>query len=124
MSNQTVNATATLKDENGNKTSDQREVEIEFDFGSDLSEAVSLYGEDAVFNQYVQAARIGLQALLRRHGEDPNNSNDDLQRIADNWKPGEKRVQRKSTEEKVADLLEGKSPEEVQDILSRVGAGG
>lgn len=122
MTKQTVNATANLKDENGNKTGDNREVEVQYDFGDSLSEAVELYGEEAVFNQYVQAARIGLQALLRRHGEDPNKSQDDLQEIADNWKPGEKRVQRKSTEEKVADLLAGKSPEEVQEILSRVGA--
>lgn len=122
MAKQTVNATANLKDKDGNKTGDQKEIEVQYDFGDDLSEAVSLYGEEAVFNQYIQAARIGLQALLRRHGENPEATDEQLQEMADNWKPGEKRVTRKSTEEKIADLLQGKSADEIQEILASVGS--
>lgn len=119
MANTEVNATAKLKDKNGNLTGEEREVSVYYDFGDDLSDAVEKFGEEAVFAQYKQQATIGLQAILRRHGADANVSDEHLQEVADNWKPGEKRAVRKSPAEKIQDMLKGKSPEEVQEILQQ-----
>lgn len=119
MSNVEVNATAKVKDENGNLTGEEREVSVYYDFGDNLDEAVEKFGHDAVFAQFKQQSTIGLQAILRRHGADANTSDEQLQEIADQWKPGEKRATRKSPAEKIRDMLAGKSPEEVQEILSQ-----
>lgn len=44
-------------------------VIVPFDFGTDLTEAVEKFGEEAVYDNYLSAARIQFQNAIRTHGE-------------------------------------------------------
>jgi len=45
---------------------DGKEATVEYDFGKDLEDAVAKFGKDVIYTNYVQAAKITLQAGLRR----------------------------------------------------------
>ena len=45
---------------------DGMEATVEYEFGSDIEDAVKRFGKEVVFSNYVQAAKITLQAGLRR----------------------------------------------------------
>lgn len=124
MTAQTVNATANakLKDSEGKLTgeTEEREGSVEYDFGDNLDEAAERFGAEAVFNQYKQAAVISLQSRMRS-ALSQGKTDDELQEVADNWKPGARQVTRKSPSEKLADLFKGKTPEEIQTLLQEAG---
>lgn len=114
-----VSATAKIKDENGNLKEEVTE-EVSYDFGSDLDDAVERFGADVVFTNFKQSATIALQGRMRAHIQQGLRG-DDLQAKVDEWRPGIKTVTRKSPSEKVKDLLAGKSPEEIANILREAG---
>lgn len=62
------------------------EAKVTYDFGDNLQESVSLYGENVVHEMFVSQAKVRLQAGLRScmdTGKDPVE-------FAANWKPGVK----------------------------------
>jgi len=67
-------------------TAKKGEVEktLQFDFGDNLDQAVEMFGKEVVFTNYVQAAKISLQSLMRSRMEKGSNV-DELSSI---WKPG------------------------------------
>lgn len=91
---ETVKAKTQLKDAKGNVQVDEegkaiyKEVAVDYDFGDNLQSAIALCGsEDVVFSNYVSAARINLQAILRAkltQGMDA----DAIQTFVSGWKPG------------------------------------
>uniref|UniRef100_A0A6M3KZH9 Uncharacterized protein n=1 Tax=viral metagenome TaxID=1070528 RepID=A0A6M3KZH9_9ZZZZ len=57
---------------------------VEYEFGKDLDESADLFGPETVHSKFVAAAKVDLQAAIRRcleGGTDP-------QAFADDWKPG------------------------------------
>jgi len=42
-----------------------RQITVDFNFGSDLSEAVDMNGEVAVFNHYAASAKLSINSLIR-----------------------------------------------------------
>lgn len=83
---------------------------VEYDFGDNLDEAVSRFGADVVFARFKSASVVDLQALVRRHlqGEKPKTP-EEIQALANEWKPGVATRKRKSTTEKIEELLSGMS---------------
>ena len=47
------------------KITDGDPVQVQYDFGTDLDEAVELFGAEVVFSRYKSAAVIDLQAYMR-----------------------------------------------------------
>lgn len=114
---------------------DSREVTVEYDFGSNLAEAIEKFGENVVFNRFKAAAVIDLQSGIRRHikakveDAEGNETAEDkytdaqIQDWASNWKPGEKNINRKSKIDKVKDLYKGMSEEDRQALLDQLMSG-
>jgi len=117
-----VSATAKIKDEGGNVVEEVTE-EVNYDFGSNLDEAVQKFGAEVVFTNFKQSATIALQGRMRAHISQGARGTD-LQAKVDEWKPGVKSMTRKSPSDKVKDLLSGKSPEEIAKILQEAGIAG
>ena len=124
---ETVEAKWQVKDSDGNVMTDEegkavyKEVSVEFDFGDDLDAAVDLCGADAVFSNYKANAKVGLQSILRAKGK-AGISADQIQTIADGWKPGmvvEKTVV--DPESAIANAWDTWSPEKRQAFLEKLG---
>jgi len=90
-----------VKNEAGEVVQAARRIELEFNFGVTLQEAVELYGEEVVFSAYVASAKVDAQALVRRYlkqnvpavegvsTERPYTDEEIAAKLA-NWKPGVK----------------------------------
>ena len=93
MAIEQVTAKITLKDEenkplkNEEGVTQYQEDTVDFDFGDDLNAAVELCGEEVVFSQYVSAAKVALQGVIR--GKiNAGLSHDAIQEAVSSWKPG------------------------------------
>lgn len=64
-----------------------REVVTNYDFGDNLNEATEKFTADVVFTNFRQAAKISLQAIIRRGIEKGLDDNAIAQQCA-TWKPG------------------------------------
>lgn len=60
------------------------EATIQYDFGDNLQDAIDKFGGDVVFSNFVQSAKISLQALMRARLEKSAN----VTELAEIWKPG------------------------------------
>ncbi len=97
------------------------EGEVTYDFGDDLDDAVSRFGEDVVFGKFRQQAVIDLQSVIRSC---LTRSMDEeaTQAEIDAWKPG---VKRSVTRDPKAALLAAYaklSPEEREAIKAELEA--
>jgi GH18 family chitinase len=95
-------------------------VSVEYDVPESLEELVAKFGNDAV----VSAARgqivIGLQAYLRGNIE---KSAEELQALADQWKPGTRTPGvKKSAFEKASSAITSLSAEERAELLRKLQA--
>lgn len=97
---------------------DSPSAEVEYDFGDNLAEAVALFGDDVVYSRFKAAAIVDLQALIRRHldGEKPK-TNEEIQALVTEWKPGVTKRVRKSTKEKAEELFDSMSDDEKKALL-------
>ena len=94
------------------KKTDGPSVEVDFDFGSNLSDVVNKFGEDTAYKATLAALKVQFQAWLRAQAV-AGKSSDEIQAVLDNegWKPGERRSG-KSPQEKLRGLLDAMSAEE------------
>lgn len=105
MAAQTVTARITSGEHKG------KSAEISYDFGDDLQEAISLFGEDVVFSLFKQSLTVWLQSAIRRYlaaGKDPSE-------LA-TAKPGTLQRTKRSFVEKSKEKIETMSPEEVAEL--------
>ena len=65
-------------------TKDGQEATLNYDFGSDINDAIAKFGAEVVFTNFRQAAKIALQARMRSRMEKKGN----VQELATIWKPG------------------------------------
>jgi hypothetical protein len=63
---------------------EDREAEIMYNFGSNIEEAIELFGADVVFTNFRVAGKIALQARMRSRIE----KGQDVSELATLWKPG------------------------------------
>ncbi len=100
------------------KEEDALSASVQFNFGENLDEAIGLFGDDAIFSRFKSASVVDLQALIRRHlgGEKPK-SQDEIQALTDEWKPGVGTRVRKSPKDKALDALAALSDEDRQALL-------
>jgi len=98
-------------------------AEVNYDFGDNLDEAVELFGADVVYSRFVAASVVDLQALMRRHlgGEKPK-TQDEIQKLAEEWKPGVSSRKRRSTKEKAEELIGQMSAEERAALIAELQA--
>ena len=101
-----------------------REIEVAFDFGADVEEAVILFGDEAVLNGFIAQGKVNLQATLRRMMKpdaDGNSKSDaEIHTAILTWKPGVKTVTRKSPVEKIKALLGGLSDEQKAQLRAEL----
>lgn len=101
-----------------------RKIECEFDFGSNLEEAVALFGAEVVYTSFVAAAKVDAQALVRRYlksnvpaspelgtTERPFTDDEIKSKLAE-WKPGVKTERAAASVTEKAEALLGKMTEE------------
>lgn len=65
-------------------TKGEKEATLTYDFGNNIEEARQMFGDDVVFTNFRQAAKISLQARMRSRLE----KDQDVQELATIWKPG------------------------------------
>jgi hypothetical protein len=102
------------------KTKEHPEVvKVEFHTPANLHEAVNKYGEEVVFNKFLAAAVIDLQAVLRRNID---KSQEELQKIAHEWKPGVRApaVKQSAFEKATAAIGAITDPEERKALLKKL----
>jgi len=115
------------------KTPDSgRELTVSFNYGANLQDMTSKFGEAIVYSQAQANIRINLQALLRRHMVDTFDkegkktadakSDVELRELVAGWKPGMAARARKSPKDKLAALLEKISPDERAALLKEAAA--
>lgn len=128
MALETVKAKTQLKDAKGEVILDDegkpsyREVEVQYDFGDNLESAVAICGsEDVVFSNYVSAARINLQAIMRSKLTQ-NMSADAIQTFVSSWKPGmQLERQQVNPEAAVINAFENWPEEKKMEFLRKLG---
>lgn len=108
--------TATAKDDEGKEIN----AEATYDFGDNLKAATDKFGEEIVFARFRSAARVDLQALIRRNitGKEPILGKA-LQEAVAKWTPGAAKP-RKSKSEKAAEAFDELSDEEKKDLLAQL----
>ena len=107
------------KDVTATTTGSDRQVSVAYDFGDNLDQAVELFGADLVFNRYESAVTIDLQALIRR-GIKADKTDEEIAKMAAEWKPGIKQVVRKSAQEKIKDAFGAMSEDDKKAMLEQL----
>lgn len=122
---QEVSATAKIKDAESGEVKEEITETVQYDFGENVLDAVDKFGEEVVFTNFKQSAVIALQSRMRSlvvgSKDTPGVRGKALQKAVSEWKPGVKTITRKSPAEKIKGLLEGKSPEEIAELLKQAG---
>ena len=100
------------------KEEDAPAATVNYNFGDNLDEAIGLFGDEAIFSRFRSASVVDLQALIRRHlsGEKPK-SQDEIQALADEWKPGIGTRVKRSPKDKALDALAALTPEDRATLL-------
>lgn len=66
---------------------EDRAVEVTYNFGENVQDAIAKFGEEVVHSNFIRAAKITLQAIMRR-GLEANKNEEEIASIVANWKPG------------------------------------
>lgn len=100
-------------------TKGDREHIAEFDFGTDLKEAVEKYGEEVIFSSYKRSQVIAFQNAVRRM-LDAGKTNEEIDQTMESWKPG---VAMERTSDPIAALMSKWSKltdEQKAEIISKL----
>lgn len=93
MAKQELKARYQEKDENGAAVVDGEgnalwtEVTCQYDFGENLAEATDMFGADVVFSQFVAAAKVKIQSIIREKKK-AGLSDEAIQTYLDTYKIG------------------------------------
>jgi len=104
------------------QTTESQPVEFEYDFGDNLENACSMFGEDVVFAYAKRGLVVAAQGHARGHIR-AGKSKEEIVTAMQEWKPGMPR-QPKSQEERIRDMLNGLSPEARTQLAKELKAGG
>ena len=93
------------------------EGEFTYDFGDNLQDAISKFGEDVVFNLFKRQAIVDAQGVVRRVME-KGGSPEEAQARLDEWKPGVVKIRTgQSRMQKALKLFSSLSEEQKLEIL-------
>jgi len=95
-----------------------RHVEVEYDFGDNLQDAVEKFGEDVVFSQFKQKCKVALQAVLRNWLA-AGVSDEEIQNKVQAWKIG-LGPQKKDPKQKLLEKFASMSDEEKKAFLAEL----
>ena len=96
-------------------------VTVNYDLPTDLAGLTAKYGEAVVYSNAKSALVIGLQALLRRNIDKPQ---EEVQAAVDAYVPGVRASgPRQSTFEKLQNSVDSLSEEEKKELIKRLKAG-
>jgi hypothetical protein len=96
-----------------------REITVEYEFGSNLEDATAKFGEETIFASAIADLKVGLQAFVRtrlRKAEDEYMDDATIIAEAANWTPGAKRAAADPMA-KLTALLSKLSPEQRAALL-------
>jgi len=100
------------------KGKDGEAIAVDFNFGDDLKAMSGLFGDDVVFANARANMIVGLQSVIRA-GIEAGNSKAQIQKAANEWKPGVKK-RGKPKSEKLRDEFEKLSAEEKAALLAKL----
>lgn len=97
------------------------EAEVSYDFGDNLEGAKSLFGEQIVFETFIDAARVKLQAYVRillQRGS----TQAEIAELVSKWKLGEKGERPVDVVGELRNNMSGMSPQEQVEYIKRLAA--
>lgn len=97
-----------------------RVIEVDFDFGDTTARAVELFGEEAVYAQFVKGARVSLQGFIRAKLSDVETTDDAIIAAVAEWKPGTRAPRAVSKTSKLEKLLNDMTPEEKNALIEKL----
>ncbi len=101
-----------------------RSLEVEYDFGDTIEEAIEKFGKDVVFSNYKQSVVISLQGLVRRNLElkdDKRLSDEDIKGKVARWIPGVATVRTgESIQQKALSAFANMTPEAQAAFLQKL----
>jgi hypothetical protein len=98
-------------------------VTVNYDIPGSVSEAISKYGENTVYDLLSRALTLGVQALVRVKMGKGETDQAALQAAVDNWTPGVRGpVTRQTPLERASSALKGMTPEQLAELLAKVKA--
>lgn len=117
---------ATIVTRNGKSSDFTRELTVEYELGSNLEEAIELFGADAVYNGFVADARVAIQAIVRA-GMKPDKdgktlTDEEIRAKVAEYKVGSNNRVKVDPMEKVKALLGKMTPEQRAALLAAAGA--
>ena len=98
----------------------QQEAVIASDLGDTLEDAIEKFGDEVVFSNFKQSAKITAQAAMRRYLESGLDNSAIAEKMSA-WKPGvtlDRTIDPVST---LRNMLKGKTKKEKEQILADVG---
>jgi len=114
-----------------------RAITVEYDFGTNVNNAIEKFGEESVFNHFVADAKLSVNSLVRPMlekgltvtgtGEDKEItgeaefSNEKIHEIVAAYKLPDKTGRRVDPGQKAIDALKALSPEKQAEIMSILG---
>ena len=112
-----------------------RKIEAEFDFGSTVEEAIQMFGGEVVFDNFVAAAKVDVQGMIRRKmngkvtteidgvkSERDYTEEEILAEVA-GWKPTKKGVRQSADPlSKAEKLLGSMSAEQLAELREKLAA--
>jgi len=105
------------------KEADAPSYSVNYDFGENLDAAIEKFGEDVIFQKFKANTTIDLQALIRRNvGGDNPKTEEELQSIVNEWRPGVQKP-RKSAKDKALAALDSMSDEDRAALIAQLTAG-
>lgn len=99
---------------------DARKIETSFDFGGNTAKAVELFGEDAVYANFVRGARVTLQGFVRAQLSDVEKSDEDIKEAISEWKPGARTARGTSKASKIQKILDAMGDDEKEAFLAQI----
>lgn len=97
-----------------------RSIDVDFDFGDTTARAVELFGEEAVYNQFVKGAKVSLQGFIRAKLADIEMTDDAILASVTDWKPGTRTPRAVSKTSKLEKLLDGMTTEEKVALIAKL----
>ena len=97
-----------------------RSIEVDFDFGDTTARAVELFGEEAVYTQFLKGAKVTLQGFVRAKLGDVEMTDDAIIAAVADWKPGTRIPRSMSKTSKLEKLLNEMSADEKAALIAKL----
>lgn len=94
---------------------------VQYDFGSNLQDAVAKFGEETVFGQFVKKSKIDLQTLMGSRLTEGKTADEINAEVAE-WQPSGEVKQKASPKQKIIKAYASMSDDEKRALLAKLQA--